>query len=123
LSGVAAFKGRDSITIFKKRIPKETVFRALTLTLTAILLVLAASITIMLIEKETFIKVIFEVTSAFGTVGLSTGITPTLEDASKIILVLIMLIGRIGISVLSLAISSRISPEKIERPEEPISIG
>ncbi len=123
LSGLAALRGRTSITIFKKRIPKETVFRALTLTLTAFSLVLAASIAIMLIEKETFIKVIFEVTSAFGTVGLSTGITPTLEAVSKIILVAIMFIGRIGISSLSLAISSRISPEKIERPEEPISIG
>ncbi|MDD3520728.1 MAG: TrkH family potassium uptake protein [Actinomycetota bacterium] len=123
LSGIAAIKGRTSITIFKKRIPRGTVYRALTLTLTAILLILAASIAIMIIEKESFIKVVFEATSAFGTVGLSTGITPLLATPSKAILILLMFIGRVGLSLLSLAIASRVSPEKIERPEESISIG
>lgn len=123
LSGVAAIKGRTSITIFKKRIPRGTVYRALTLTLTAILIILAASTAIMIIEKESFIKVVFETTSAFGTVGLSTGITPLLATPSKVILILLMFIGRVGISLLSLTIASRVRPEKIERPEESISIG
>jgi trk system potassium uptake protein TrkH len=77
----------------------------------------------MIIEKLSFIQVLFEVTSAFGTVGLSTGITPGLAVASKYILILCMFIGRVGISSLSLIIASRIMPEKIERPEESISIG
>ena len=123
LSGAAAIKGRTSITIFKKRIPRGTVYRALTLTLTAILIILAASTAIMIIEKESFIKVVFETTSAFGTVGLSTGITPLLATPSKAILILLMFIGRVGISLLSLTIASRVRPEKIERPEESISIG
>ncbi len=123
LSGVAALKGRTSITIFKKRIPRGTVYRALTVTMTAILLILAASIAIMIIEKESFIKTIFEATSAFGTVGLSTGITPLLGIASKIILISLMFIGRVGISILSLAIASRVTPERIERPEESIYLG
>jgi len=123
LGGIYSFKGQKNISIFKKRIPQAIVLRALTLTLTAILLVLTASIAIMLIERESFIKVIFEVTSAFGTVGLSTGITPELTTASKAILIACMFIGRIGISALSLAIASRVHPEKIERPEESISIG
>jgi len=123
LSGLAAIKGRTSITIFKKRIPKGTVYRALTLTLTAIVLILFASIAIMIIEKESFIKVAFEATSAFGTVGLSTGITSFLTTASKAILIMLMFIGRVGISILSLIIASRVLPEKIERPEEPIVIG
>ena len=123
LSGLAAIKGRTSITIFKKRIPKGTVYRALTLTLTAIVLILFASIAIMIIEKESFIKVAFEATSAFGTVGLSTGITRFLTTASKAILIMLMFIGRVGISILSLIIASRVLPEKIERPEEPIVIG
>ena len=93
------------------------------MTLTALLLVLSASIAMMLIEKESFIKIVFEVTSAFGTVGLSTGITPELSVASKYILIICMFIGRVGISSLSLIIASRVLPEKIERPEESISIG
>ncbi|MDD5659571.1 MAG: TrkH family potassium uptake protein [Actinomycetota bacterium] len=123
LGGIYSLKGQKNITVFKKRIPQAIILRALTLTLTAIFLVLTASIIIMIIEKESFIKVIFEVTSAFGTVGLSTGITPELSTASKAILIFCMFIGRIGISVLSLAIASRVHPEKMERPEESISIG
>ncbi|MCL5771389.1 MAG: hypothetical protein M1479_03830 [Actinobacteria bacterium] len=58
-----------------------------------------------------------------SSVGLSTGITPSLSTASKYILVILMFIGRIGISALGLTIASRVSPEKIERPEESITIG
>lgn len=123
IAGFYSFKGQKNITIFKRRIPQGIIFRALTLTLTALLLVIFASIAIMLIEKESFIKVIFEVTSAFGTVGLSTGITPELTTASKYILIACMFIGRVGISSLSLIIASRVLPEKIKRPEESISIG
>lgn len=74
LAGLSSFKGRKNITIFKRKIPRDTVFRALTLTLTALILIIFSSIIIMVIEKESFIKVVFETTSAFGTVGLSTGI-------------------------------------------------
>jgi len=123
LAGFYSFRGYKNISIFKKRIPHSIVFRALTLTLTALLLVIIATIAIMLIEEENFIKVLFEVTSAFGTVGLSTGITPELSVASKYILIAVMFIGRVGISSLSLIIASRIRPEKIERPEESITIG
>lgn len=123
LAGFYSFRGYKNISIFKKRIPHSIVFRALTLTLTALLLIIIATIAIMLIEGEHFIKVLFEVTSAFGTVGLSTGITPELSVASKYILIAVMFIGRVGISSLSLIIASRIRPEKIERPEESITIG
>ena len=123
LAGISSFKGRNSITIFKRKIPRGTVYRALTLSLTAIILIIFSSIIIMIIEKETFIKVVFETTSAFGTVGLSTGITFGLSAASKAILILLMFIGRIGISALGLTIASRVSPEKIVRPEESITIG
>ncbi|MHB1275756.1 MAG: TrkH family potassium uptake protein, partial [Candidatus Humimicrobiaceae bacterium] len=123
MAGFYSFKGQKNITIFKRKIPQGIIFRSLTLTLTALLLVLSASIAMMLIEKESFIKIVFEVTSAFGTVGLSTGITPGLSVASKYILIICMFVGRVGISSLSLIIASRVLPEKIERPEETISIG
>jgi len=59
LGGIYSFREQKNISIFKKRIPQAIVLRALTLTLTAILLVLTASIIMMLIERENFIKVIF----------------------------------------------------------------
>jgi trk system potassium uptake protein len=123
LGGFYSFKGQKNITLFKRKIPQQIIFRSLTLTLTALLLVLSATTAIMLIEKQSFINTVFEVTSAFGTVGLSTGMTPGLSVASKYILIICMFIGRVGISSLSLIIASRVLPEKIERPEESISIG
>jgi len=123
LTGFYSFRGQRNISLFKRKIPQGIILRALTLTLTALLLILSASITIMLIEKESFIKIIFEVTSAFATVGLTTGITQGLTVASKYILIICMFIGRVGISSLSLIIASRVLPVRIERPEESISIG
>jgi len=123
MAGFYSFKGQKNITLFKRKIPQQIIFRSLTLTLTALLLVLSASTAIMLIEKQSFINTVFEVTSAFGTVGLSTGMTPGLSVASKYILIICMFVGRVGISSLSLIIASRVLPEKIERPEESISIG
>jgi len=63
------------------------------------------------------------VVSAFGTVGLSTGMTPALTTQSKIILILCMFIGRIGISTLSVAIAIRGTVNKIIHPEDTMTIG
>ena len=123
LAGFYSFRGQKNITLFKRKIPQQIIFRSLTLTMTALLLVLSATTAIVLIEKTSFINTVFEVTSAFGTVGLSTGMTPGLSVASKYILIICMFIGRVGISSLSLIIASRVLPEKTGRPEESISIG
>jgi trk system potassium uptake protein TrkH len=76
------------------------------------------------IERENFIKALFEVVSAFGTVGLSTGITPSLSIAGKIIIIFTMFAGKIGPLglALSLLIQKR-KPEIIKYPEEKIIVG
>ncbi len=122
-SGISTLRGRGHVTLFKRRIPEGIVHRALTITLTAIVLVIFSTIGILIFEDCTLVEALFEVISAFGTVGLSTGITFGLSTPSKIILILCMFIGRIGISTLSLAIAIRGTQNKILYPEESITIG
>ncbi len=77
----------------------------------------------MIFEKCSLTEALFEVTSAFGTVGLSTGITFGLTDSSKVILILCMYIGRIGISTLALALAMRSSADRVFHSEESVTIG
>ncbi|GAA0085215.1 TrkH family potassium uptake protein [Clostridium sp. CTA-7] len=84
-------------TAFKRKIPTNIVFKAFNITLLAMFVVCMGTFILSILEPNyTFMQLLFEVTSAFGTVGLSTGITPDLTDLSKIIISLIMFIGRLG---------------------------
>ncbi len=95
---------------FKRRISDKIIDKAFVITLLSMLVVCVGTLILCISEPETeFIKLLFEVVSAFGTVGLSTGITPDLSDFSKIVIVLIMFTGRLGaMTLLSIW---------IERPE------
>jgi trk system potassium uptake protein TrkH len=75
------------------------------------------------IEREDFIKILFEVVSAFGTVGLSTGITSSLSIAGKIIIIITMYTGKIGPLGLALSLIQKREPEIIKYPEEKIIVG
>ena len=68
-------------------------------------------------------QAMFEVVSAFGTVGLSAGITGALTPAGKIVIILTMLVGRLGPLTLVLAMSQRGAPEDYSFPEEGVMIG
>lgn len=82
---------------FKRRIPSNVILKAFNITLLALFVVCMGTFTLSILEPTyTFMQLLFEVTSAFGTVGLSTGITPDLSDLSKVIVSLIMFIGRLG---------------------------
>ena len=120
---LSSLRGRNQIVLFKKRLPDGIFSRALTITFTAILLVLVSTIGVLIFEKCSLTQALFEVTSAFGTVGLSTGITLGLTMPSKVILILCMYIGRIGISTLALALAMRSSLDRIIRSEESLTIG
>ncbi len=121
--GLSSIRGRSEVTLLKRKLPTSLIYRALTLTITAIALIIISTIGILVFERYSLKEVLFEVISAFGTVGLSTGITPALSTPSKIILILTMYIGRIGISTLSVAIAIRGIVNKITHPEETITIG
>lgn len=82
---------------FKRKIPLGVILKAFNITILALFVICIGAFTLSILEPNyTFMQLLFEVTSAFGTVGLSTGITPDLSDLSKFIISLIMFIGRLG---------------------------
>lgn len=82
---------------FKRKIPLAVILKAFNITILALFIICIGTFILSILEPNyTFMQLLFEVTSAFGTVGLSTGITPDLSDISKAIISLIMFIGRLG---------------------------
>lgn len=84
-------------SVFRRKIPTESIMKAFVIAFLSLFLVCINTFLISIIEDQyTFMQILFEVVSGFGTVGLSTGITPFLSDASKIILIFTMFLGRLG---------------------------
>lgn len=108
---------------FRRKIPGEVITKAFIITGLSLFLVCTGSIVLCIMEPQySFIQNLFEIVSAFGTVGLSTGITPDLGDDSKLLLTLMMYIGRVGpLTIASIWFSKDRSP--VHCVEEMISIG
>jgi trk system potassium uptake protein TrkH len=119
----ATLKGFKNTIVFNRRIPAETVRRAFAITFLALALVAVAIFGLKEIEKFGLTEIAFETFSAFGTVGLSMGITPYLSSLGKIIIIITMFIGRVGPLTLLLALATEQKEPKIESPKEGISIG
>jgi len=111
-------------TAFKRKIPTEVISKAFIVTLLSAFVVCIGTFLLCILEPDcTFIQLLFEVTSAFGTVGLSTGITPHLSDASKLILTLTMYIGRLGALAIVTLWAFKPTPPLVRYSEENITIG
>jgi trk system potassium uptake protein TrkH len=118
----SAILGRYHTEVFGRRINYETVRKALTIALLAFFLVIFSS-AIVSYQGFEFSKILFEVTSAFGTVGLSMGLTTKLSNLSKIVVALTMFIGRVGPLTLFVGLTLSKYEKKTMFPKEDISIG
>ncbi len=115
---------RDSVGLFRRTLPGETILRALTAVLLALALVFVASFLILLAQPDLGMRsAVFEVFSAFGTVGLSLGATARLSGFSKIIIILTMYIGRIGPLALLSAFSRQRAKGRFDYAEESVMTG
>lgn len=92
----ATINGKEDAEVSERRIAKDLVYKAMTITMLALSWVAFVTLILSLVEPQPFIKLLFEVVSAFGTVGLTTGITPFLSDISRFLIVITMFIGRLG---------------------------
>lgn len=92
----STLKRNKGTNIFHRRIPDYIISSSLSIVILALTLIISATIIMLLYEEKPLLDLLFEIVSAFGTVGLSTGITPELHNISKIIIIFIMFIGRIG---------------------------
>lgn len=123
LSGIKSAATNKSEKAFKYSLPADAFKKACIILLMALLIILTSTYLILVMEPElSFIDALFEMASAFGTVGLSTGITTNLSTGSKILSMLIMFIGRLGpLTIATLWYFS--NGERITYPEGKISIG
>lgn len=107
---------------FHRSIAKESISKAFMITFLSFLVILTGTFLLCMIHPElSFMEILFEVTSAFGTVGLSTGITPALAGAGKIVIILIMFTGRLGALTLISILARRQLPNA-RYAEETITI-
>lgn len=121
---IAEFRGESDTVIGHRKISYSVVRQAMTVFALGIMLVVIGVMSLMLIENNvTGSQILFEVTSAFGTVGLSTGITQSLAVPSQIILCFIMYLGRIGPITLVTALAGQDNARRFSYPEERPFIG
>ena len=120
----ARLTGREQVTFRGRAVPYAQVLNAMTLVLVMGLIFLVSSMIISTLEGLPYVDCAFEVASAMGTVGLTTGITPTLSMFSQSLLILLMYTGRIGLLSFSIALAVRHGRSaKLRYPEMNVMIG
>lgn len=119
----AGFNRRENAELYRRTIPIETVQKAVMVLCSSLLLVCGATILLAVFEQKPLMDVLFETVSAFGTVGLSTGLTPELSLPGRILITLMMFVGRLGPLTVGFALMRAVSPAKYSYAEERIMIG
>ncbi|KAI7259397.1 hypothetical protein KC345_g10320 [Hortaea werneckii] len=120
---ISMLRGREDIVLFRYRLAQERVFKALTITLLALLLIVTVSMVLSTTEGSPFLIILFETTSAFATVGLSLGMTTELTEVGKILISLTMFAGRLGLLTLAYALGPKQGKPLYKYPEGKIIIG
>lgn len=128
----ATFQGYTRVNLFRRTLPTASVERAVATAMLFVALAGIALTTLLVIEQEEFglrteqglfLDLLFEVISALGTVGLSTGMTTQLSDASRLVVVLLMLLGRLGPITTFIALSHSERAEPVEYPNDEPLVG
>ncbi len=120
---IAEIRGDDRVNVGARRIAVSVQRNAVALAMLASTIVVTGVIAIELMTELPTDKIVFEVISAFGTVGLSTGITADLPDAAQIVLMVLMFVGRIGLVLVATALAHRVHQLPYRLPKERPLIG
>ncbi|MEA5092944.1 Ktr system potassium uptake protein B [bioreactor metagenome] len=116
-------RGKEDLVIFNRRIEDRVIDKAFIILTIGVIWVCGGTFFISYFEDARFLNMFFEVMSAFATVGLSTGETQKICDASKIVLILTMFAGRVGVLTFAMALMNRHKDSNIKYPKERIMIG
>ena len=120
---ITEIRGETAVNVFGKRLSRAVHREAISVALLAVGLVVASTAALMLLTEFTLDQLLFEVISAFATVGMSTGITAAVPDSGQLILILLMFIGRLGPITFASALALRTRPLRYELPKERPIIG
>lgn len=125
LSVLSTYRSKLNVVLRGRTLPQDVIQKAWAIVTTAALLVFVMLSIMSFTEDGDLLTLLFEVTSAFGTVGLSLGLTPTLSDAGKIAIIITMFIGRVGPLTLAFVLSQKKNKQgdQIKYPNERILIG
>lgn len=118
----AIASGKNKIEVFRKRISEVSIVRAFSTVLLSFFFLAIALFCLLLSEKAPFERLLFEVVSAVGTVGYSTGITPYLSTVGKIVIVVSMFVGRVGLLAVAIALTRRRVEGRYEYTEENVLV-
>jgi len=123
LSLRSILRGKENIEVFKRTILQSIVYKAIALVVGSSLLLGMVFLLLLAVENKPFLPLLFEAVSAFGTVGLSTGITPDLTIGGKFLIIILMYAGRIGPLTLGFALTRVLIRGKVGYPEAKVMIG
>ena len=133
LTVISGLKGKDDTELFKRRISKDVIYKAFSILVLSLIIVITITMLLSNTEADTLINnsliplesLIFETISAFGTAGVTLGITPYLSFTGKLLIILTMYIGRVGSTTLVMAITrqKKKNSGNIKYPEAKILIG
>ncbi|MBA9084455.1 trk system potassium uptake protein TrkH [Fontibacillus solani] len=116
-------RGRSDLVLFRYRLAEERIFKAVTITMLSLFLVIFVAMLLSTTEDASFLSILFEATSAFGTVGLTMGLTGKLTVMGKVIISLTMFAGRLGPLTLAYALGPKKEKELYRHPEGKMIIG
>jgi trk/ktr system potassium uptake protein len=119
----SAWKNEKDVVLLKKSIPANLVSKAFMILLFGVVAVMTGTFLLAVTENAPLENIMFEVVSAFGTVGLSTGLTPQLSFPGRFVIIVLMFIGRLGPLTLLAAASTGSNRSNITYPQANISIG
>jgi trk system potassium uptake protein TrkH len=125
----ATIRGAREPTLFRRRLPAELVARSFFISLIGFLALNVAAGALLVLEDRPLLPVLFEATSAFGTVGLSTGgggpvsLSAAFSDAGRLLVCALMFMGRIGPLTLAFALAGRQAAPRVRYPEGRVLIG
>lgn len=115
---LAEIRGDGAVNVMGKRLSRAVHRQAITIVLISVAVITTATVILMLLTDHGMDRILFEVISAFGTVGLSTGITADLPATGQVILIVLMFIGRLGPFTLASALALRERRITYELPQE-----
>jgi trk system potassium uptake protein TrkH len=128
---IAYLRGKENVEMFGRTIPTRITSKAMAMIATSFAVVLLSTVLLQISEggrsdyamRRYFLDFLFETVSAYGTVGLSTGVTSGLRDTSKVIIICTMFAGRVGPLGIALSLFGREDVRRFKYPEENVMIG
>jgi len=128
LALVSLLRGRKRVEIMGRTIPDEQIRNALTIISLGLFVLFSTAMLLLVFESEPgrparFLDLLFEATSAFATVGVSTRITPELTTPSQFVIIVTMFLGRVGPLTLLMALAGQISEARYQFPDERVTLG